>query len=64
MTRLLDWQNRKLKVTEVATIYGVSVPTVWRWAKIGALPKPQKLGMNTTRWDGAEVAQHFNGVKS
>lgn len=51
-----NWQTRKLKVTEMAAIYGVSTPTIWRWAAKGTIPKPLKIGENTTRWDGAEVA--------
>jgi len=52
---LTNWQTRKLKDSEMAKLYGVSRATIWRWANDGAIPKPQKIGANTTRWDGAEV---------
>ncbi|MDQ3565821.1 MAG: hypothetical protein M3436_17520 [Pseudomonadota bacterium] len=29
--------------------------TVWRWTSIGLLPKPVKIGPNSTRWLLAEV---------
>lgn len=50
-----NWQARKIRDTEMAVIFGVSRATIWRWAQSGAIPKPQKIGANTTRWDGAEV---------
>lgn len=50
-----NWQARKIRDTEMAVIFGVSRATIWRWAQSGEIPKPQKIGTNTTRWDGAEV---------
>ena len=50
-----NWQARKIRDTEMAAIYGVSRATIWRWASAGTIPAPQKIGANTTRWDGAEV---------
>lgn len=35
----------------LATLLDVSEVTIWRWAKSGRLPKPRKLGPNTTRWN-------------
>ena len=40
---------------EVGKALGVSPATVWRWAKAGRIPKPRKIGDNTTRWDSREV---------
>ena len=57
-----NWQARKLKDSEMAAIYGVSRATIWRWAQAGTIPKPQKIGMNTTRWDGAEVAKNMEAA--
>lgn len=54
-----NWQARKIRDTEMAAIYGVSRATIWRWAQSGEIPKPQKIGANTTRWDGAEVKAHM-----
>lgn len=28
----------------------VSAATIWRWVKEGKLPRPEKLGPNTTVW--------------
>ena len=47
-----------LKATQVAERYGVSVPTVWTWAKDGRLPQPHKLAENTTRWRLSELEAH------
>lgn len=43
---------------KVAAMFGVSKATVWRWASSGILPKPVKLGPNTTRWRVADLEAH------
>jgi len=35
---------------DVASRYGVSRATVWRWTAEGRIPKPEKLAPGTTRW--------------
>jgi len=35
--------------------FQVSRVTIWRWVKIGKLPAPQKIGVNTTRWNIDEI---------
>jgi len=40
---------------DLAERYGVSRMTIWRWARVGKLPEPVKLGENTTRWLGQGV---------
>lgn len=39
----------------VAPLFGISVPTAWRWAKDGRLPAPKKLGPNVTAWNVGEL---------
>jgi predicted DNA-binding transcriptional regulator AlpA len=39
----------------LAIILDVSEVTIWRWAKIGKLPRPRKPGGNTTRFNVGEV---------
>lgn len=46
-------------VPTVAEVCGVSVATVWRWAKDGRLPKPRRLSPGTTRWNVGELRRHF-----
>ena len=41
--------SAKVSVQVVAALEGVSIPTVWRRARSGLLPPPQKIG-GTTRW--------------
>jgi prophage regulatory protein len=45
---------------QLAERYQVSRMTIWRWSKIGVLPKPHKFG-GTTRWKLSEVEQHMVG---
>jgi predicted DNA-binding transcriptional regulator AlpA len=49
-----------LTARQVAERYGVSVPTVWTWAKPenGRLPPPHRLAENTTRWRLSELEAH------
>jgi predicted DNA-binding transcriptional regulator AlpA len=44
-----------LKDTEIAKALKISRQTVWRWAKIGKIPKPIKLGVKVTRWKASEL---------
>jgi predicted DNA-binding transcriptional regulator AlpA len=43
-----------VRVAIVAAIRGCSVPTVWRHASQGILPKPKKLG-GVTAWNVGEL---------
>lgn len=47
--------TRQLTDREVGQALGISRATVWRWAKAGRIPKPRKIGENSTRWDSREV---------
>ena len=38
-----------LRVGQVANVYGVSIPTIWRWLKENRIPKPTKI-CGSTRW--------------
>ena len=42
--------ERYLTVGEVAKRFGVSRPTIWRWAKAGGFPSPFEVSSGTTRW--------------
>lgn len=39
----------------VAGLLGCSVPTVWRMAKDGRLPKPVKLSLRITGWNVGQI---------
>ena len=45
-------------VKNVAIRYDCSIPTVWNWARLGIIPKPHKIGPNTTRWSNQELDEH------
>lgn len=44
-----------IQSTTLAALFQTSGTTIWRWTKDGKLPKPHKLGENTTRWKVGEV---------
>lgn len=38
----------RLRISVVAALEGVSIPTIWRWVNQGLLPKPTKIaGVST-----------------
>lgn len=43
----------------LASLLDVSEVTIWRWSKSGKLPRPRKLGGNTTRFNVGEVRAAF-----
>lgn len=50
-----------LSVREVSRTLNVSRATVWRWVNEGHLPRPVKLGPNTTRWRMVDVEAFVAG---
>nr|WP_062081305.1 hypothetical protein [Caballeronia udeis] len=48
-------------VKVVAGLYGCSVPTIWRRAASGLLPKPEKHG-GTTRWRVGDLRQALSSA--
>lgn len=51
-----------VRVTKAASLLDISVPTVWRWAREGRIPKPQKVGPNVTGWRLGELRAHLTAV--
>ena len=47
--------KKYLSVKSVAKRYEIGHSTVWYWVSIGKLPKPHKLGSNTSRWEIEEL---------
>ena len=44
-----------LTVKQVSERLNVSVPTIWRWSKLGKFPHPVTLGVGCTRWRLADL---------
>jgi predicted DNA-binding transcriptional regulator AlpA len=45
-----------MRIPKVAEVLGVSVPTVWRWARENQyFPKGRRIGPRTTAWLVGEV---------
>lgn len=45
-------------VGDVAIRYSVSVPTIWRWLKLGKFPSPCRIGCDSTRWAVSDLDAH------
>lgn len=59
----LHMRPQFVSVHEVAAMFGVSRATIWRWASSGNLPKPIKLGPNTTRWRTADLERRLSAAE-
>jgi prophage regulatory protein len=40
---------------DLAQYYAVSRMTIWRWARQGVIPQPEKLSAGVTRWKWEDV---------
>ena len=47
--------GRLMTVQEVAAACGISVPSVWRWARQGTFPTPVRVAKRSTRWRRNEI---------
>jgi predicted DNA-binding transcriptional regulator AlpA len=46
----LPEEDRYVSVAFLAARFDCSAQCIWRWVREGHLPRPVKLGKNTTRW--------------
>jgi predicted site-specific integrase-resolvase len=53
---------RRLRAKQIAKLYGVSVPTLWRYARLGKIT-PIKITKGVTVFDSQEIEKFFNGEK-
>lgn len=57
-------ENLFLNVSQVAARYNVSTDTIWRWTRQGDMPRPQKVGLNVTRWRLSDLEVHEHGFST
>lgn len=50
-------QTGFISANTLAKALEVSPCTIWGWSKSGRLPKPKKLGANTSRFNAGEVRE-------
>jgi prophage regulatory protein len=48
---------RLLRVHQVALLLGIHEMTVWKWQRVGKMPKPIKVGDNTTAWRATDISE-------
>lgn len=53
--------SAEVRIPVVAAVNGISVPTVWRWAKDGRLPAPKKRG-GVTSWNVGELRRSLSAA--
>lgn len=52
-----------VRLPVVATLYATSPSNVWRWVKEGRIPKPRKLGPQTTVWNVGDLRRALSEVR-
>lgn len=50
-----------VRLPMVAILYATSESNVWRWVQDGRIPKPRKLGPQTTVWNVGELRRALAG---
>ncbi len=50
-------ESHYLSVDQVATRFGVSKDSIWRWKRDGEFPKAYKLGGRTARWRLSDIEE-------
>ena len=48
---------RLLRVHQVALLLGIHEMTVWKWQRVGKMPKPIQVGDNTTAWRAIDISE-------
>lgn len=50
-------RQKYFSAKELADHFGVSLATIWNWARRGLLPEPVRLSPRCTRWRASEIAE-------
>ncbi|MFN3722865.1 MAG: helix-turn-helix transcriptional regulator [Paracoccaceae bacterium] len=59
----LSIKPKLFSAREVSHFYGVGITTVWRWRKLGLIPKPVRIGRRTF-WCSIELDQHLETLRA
>lgn len=54
MTKV-EFSEELYRAADVAKMFGISVPTVWKWTRLGKLPSPKKLSHRVTVWKKSDL---------
>lgn len=63
MEQVLQTVPLFLTVEQVASRFGVSTDTIWRWKRNGDFPRAAKVGPGTTRWRLADIEEHERSLQ-
>jgi predicted DNA-binding transcriptional regulator AlpA len=44
-----------IRVGVVAALYGCSIPTAWRWVRLGRIPPPRRFSKRLTAWNVGDI---------
>lgn len=63
-TQLRSQRPLYIRDVDVAQMLSISRMTVWRWAKLGVIPAPLKIGPGTTRWRRADIEAGIEHIEN
>ncbi|AZU69883.1 AlpA family phage regulatory protein [Escherichia coli] len=56
-------KTQYLRPKDLANQLGISVSSLWRWARTGKIPKPIKLSERVTAWSSTEINSWLEAKK-
>ena len=64
MTKATEQTEELLRVWDVAKMLGIKPPTVWKWARLGKIPKPIKISYRVTAWKKSELLPFIESLQA
>jgi prophage regulatory protein len=49
------YEKTILRAADVCSVLNISIPTLYRWQRVGLFPKPIKYGPNCSGWERESV---------
>ncbi len=58
------YQKTILRAADVCSILNISIPSLYRWIRVGLFPKPIKYGPNCAGWESNTLDAWVEAKKS
>ncbi|WP_268591421.1 helix-turn-helix transcriptional regulator [Escherichia coli] len=63
LSEVYQMKTQYLRPKDLANQLGISVSSLWRWARTGKIPKPIKLSERVTAWSSTEINSWLEAKK-
>ena len=58
------YQKYYLRAADVCSILNISIPSLYRWVRVGLFPKPIKYGPHCSGWEASTIDAWVEAKKS